>query len=484
MNGRLAMGLALALALTMPTGAGAKKSRGDAPSSDSTGETGGGSRKLKDLGPSEMIPPPTPLSKILIVDQQRVHMIEAGWNNPEVLIVLPGFPEPAVACQKLLDPLSKRFHVMIVDPQGFGFSGGPNWVTYSPQGMAQYVLRLMDYLQIDKAHIAGFDLSGATAIRFAYDYPDRVHSIVVGAGPVFPERYTGLIADAQVPITGDRVISGLRSQLRKYLAGGIYDQTRYDDDVADELYAYFDNKDVKARLHDWINSTGTDLFKMESLIEQIELPVFVVWGEDDPYFDPAQAEELAREFPDARYKIVAEAGHFLLLEQPIDVSRAMVEHVYEPPPPAPPFSGLSFTAYRGQTSHRYFLLKNNREKDVTVSCSFDGTWRAHDGGELLSSNVTIDPAEDITIEAGDSFEVSVGVSMADRDIAVETIYSGQILCEAQEGRTDVPVMPLPIRLQIPQLGDDLPAGFEAKALGQQYEVDVGTPKMEELIKIQ
>ena len=135
----------------------AKDDGGVRPSTADTGPKR--NRKTEALGPSEMIPPPTPLSKVLIVDQQRVHMLEAGWDQYEVLILLPGFPDPVVGCQKMMDALAERFHVMAVDPQGFGFSGGPNWVTYSPQGMAQFVLRLMDYLSIEKAHIAGFDLS-------------------------------------------------------------------------------------------------------------------------------------------------------------------------------------------------------------------------------------------------------------------------------------------------------------------------------------
>ena len=462
-----------------------KDKKGDAESTPSTaGPTKASKKKAEELGPSDMIPPPTPLSKVIIVDQQRVHMIEAGWDKPEVLIVLPGFLEPAVACQKVLDPLSKRFHVMVIDPQGFGFSGGPNWVSYSPQGMAQFVLRLMDHLQLKKVHLAGFDLGAAATVRFAYDNPDRLYSVVIGAGPLVPDQYTGLLADAQVPLQGDQVMNGLQGRTKKYLQEGLFDKGRYDDQLAEDLYSYYKSRETKKYLLDWINNTGSDLYKMQDWFERLEMPVFILWGASDPFFPVGQADELVHRFPDARLKVVGEAGHFLLLEQPNAVSAAMVEYVYEPPPPPPPFSGLGFTAYRGQASHRYFLLRNHLEKPVKVTCEFSGIWGDLAGNEITADNIQLDPAEEFEIEAGESFEVSIGVSMADRNLTVETIYVSAVSCTAMERKTEHELLPLPIRLQIPQLGEDMPEGFEAKALGESYEMDIGTPSMDDLIEVE
>ena len=444
--------------------------------------------KKEDLGPSEMIPPPTPLSKVLIVDQQRVHMLEAGWDQYETLILLPGFPEPAVACQKMMDALAERFHVMAVDPQGFGFSGGPNWVTYSPQGMAQYILRLMDYLEIDKAHLAGFDLSATAAMRFAYDYPERVHSLIVGAGPVYPERYTGLLEEVQVPITGDQMFTRLLPRLKGYLEDGMGDPERYDEELAEELYTFLDDKQTKKSLKEWINSTGTDLYKMKNWYRQMEMPVFIVWGAADPYFPVDQAEELAGEFPHGSYYVVPEAGHFLILEQPRKVAMALVQHVFAPPPPPPPFSGLSYAAYRGQTCSRYFVVNNNLEKPATFSCSFDGMWTNEAGVVVESPNVDIEiiieEDEDLVVEPGESAEIPLTVSMVDRSLKVETIYLAQIVCQAQERRTEIELEPLPLRMIIPQLGEPMPEAFGAKPIDQPFEMEIGDPPVEELISIE
>ncbi len=452
--------------------------------STAAGTRPGGMRRDTKVGPSDLLEPPTPLSKVLLIDQQRVHFLEAGWDQHEVLIVLPGFPEPALAGQAMLETLSKRFRVIVVDPQGFGFSGGPNWVDYSPQGMAQFLLRLMDHQEIAKAHIAGFDLGAAAALRFAYDNPDRVHSVIVGAGPVFPESYTGLLADAQVPITGDAVFSGLKGKMKSYVREGLHDPTRYDEQTVEDLYTFFDDRETRDQLRDWINTTGRDLYQMEKWYETIEKPVFIVWGKSDPYFPVAQADDLVHRFPDARLKVVDEAGHFLLLEQPREVAMALVEYVWEPPPPPPPFSGLGFTAYRGQTCSRYFVLINHQEDPVQVTVQFAGEWTDETGATLEVDNVEIDPAEEIEIEPGASVEVSVLVSMADRSMAVDTLYMSALTFEAKRKRDEIEVLPLPIRLQIPQLGETMPEGFEAKPMDQVYEVDIGEPPVDEMISIE
>ncbi len=453
----------------------------------STADSGGGQQGPADLGPSEMIPPPTPLSKVVIVDQQRVHMLEAGWDQHETLILLPGFPDPVVGCQKMMDVLAERYHILAVDPQGFGFSGGPNWVTYSPQGMAQFVIRLMDFLGIDKAHVAGFDLSATAAIRLAYDHPDRVHSLIIGAGPVYPANYTGLIADAQVPISGDQVFQRLLPKMKTYLRDGMHDPARYDEELAEDLYTFYSSKETRRQLREWINATGTDLYKMTEWYERMEMPVFILWGADDPYFPVAQADDLVHAFPDARLKVVQKAGHFLLLEQPREVAAAMVQHVFEPPPPPPPFSGLSFTAYRGQTSDRFFQLNNHLEKKVTVTCEFGGTWTTEAGVPVDSSNVRIELGvaedEELVVEPAESAEIALVVSMVDRSLIVETIYLSELACVAVERREEIELAPLPLRMTIPMLGEEMPEAFGPKPLDQPFEMEIGTPPMEELISI-
>jgi pimeloyl-ACP methyl ester carboxylesterase len=51
-------------------------------------------------------------------------------------------------------------------------------------------------------------------------------------------------------------------------------------------------------------------------LPQVKVPVLVLWGDSDRIVTPQYGQALAAAFPDARFKVIAEAGHLPQLEQP------------------------------------------------------------------------------------------------------------------------------------------------------------------------
>ncbi|MHC4975338.1 MAG: alpha/beta fold hydrolase [Planctomycetota bacterium] len=58
-----------------------------------------------------------------------------------------------------------------------GFDGTPPHTDCTLSMVAGDVLALMDHLEIERAHIVGHSYGGATALQFALDAPERVHSL-------------------------------------------------------------------------------------------------------------------------------------------------------------------------------------------------------------------------------------------------------------------------------------------------------------------
>lgn len=58
--------------------------------------------------------------------------------------------------------------------------------------------------------------------------------------------------------------------------------------------------------------------------ERITVPVQLVWGDQDPFFPLAWAEEMVDTFPDARLEVVKGAGLFSHEERPADVAQALL----------------------------------------------------------------------------------------------------------------------------------------------------------------
>ncbi|MFW9938242.1 MAG: alpha/beta fold hydrolase [Candidatus Thorarchaeota archaeon] len=96
----------------------------------------------------------------------------------ETLILLHGFAMYKEYWIGQINPLSEHFKVIIIDNRGCGASDHPS-TPYKIEDMADDVNSLMDYLEIEKAHIGGHSLGGMIAQRLAIKYPERLNKLVL-----------------------------------------------------------------------------------------------------------------------------------------------------------------------------------------------------------------------------------------------------------------------------------------------------------------
>lgn len=76
--------------------------------------------------------------------------------------------------------LAKDHQVITLDVPGHGKSDKPvKEEAYGPE-LVEDVVRLMDHLKIEKAHIVGYSMGGIISARLAVKHPDRVLSVTLG----------------------------------------------------------------------------------------------------------------------------------------------------------------------------------------------------------------------------------------------------------------------------------------------------------------
>jgi 4,5:9,10-diseco-3-hydroxy-5,9,17-trioxoandrosta-1(10),2-diene-4-oate hydrolase len=78
-----------------------------------------------------------------------------------------------------LPRFAEDFRTLLVDQPGFGGSDKPPVAGNYYRHSADYVVKLLDELQIEKAHLLGNSLGGGTAMRLALSHPDRVGRLVL-----------------------------------------------------------------------------------------------------------------------------------------------------------------------------------------------------------------------------------------------------------------------------------------------------------------
>ena len=114
-----------------------------------------------------------PSGKVLI------HYAEAGQGTPVILVhglsanlglnwVRPG----------IFHELSKKYRVVAFDLRGHGYSGKPHDSDGYGTEMVEDIVRLMDHLNIPKAHVVGYSMGGFIALKMAAMHPDRMLSVV------------------------------------------------------------------------------------------------------------------------------------------------------------------------------------------------------------------------------------------------------------------------------------------------------------------
>jgi len=111
----------------------------------------------------------------------KIRYVEAGRGDAVVLI--HGFASSLDGTWRqngVFDALAKDFHVVALDCRGHGKSDKPHDAASYGMQMVEDVARLLDRLNLRKAHIVGYSMGGAITGKFIAMHPDRVLTAVFG----------------------------------------------------------------------------------------------------------------------------------------------------------------------------------------------------------------------------------------------------------------------------------------------------------------
>jgi pimeloyl-ACP methyl ester carboxylesterase len=109
----------------------------------------------------------------------KIHYLDKGEGEPVILI--HGFGANLdVNWSGMSSSLAKEFRVIALDNRGHGRSDKPHDSAQYGIQMVGDIVRLMDHLQIKKAHVVGYSMGALITAKFLTEHPDRVISSVIG----------------------------------------------------------------------------------------------------------------------------------------------------------------------------------------------------------------------------------------------------------------------------------------------------------------
>ncbi len=220
------------------------------------------------------------------------------------------------ASAELMMPLGKRlaasgFRIIAPDLPGFGESTPPP-TAWSVHEYADHVIRLLDTLEIPKAHLFGHSFGGRLAIILGARHPDRVASIVLANSAGVPPRIDPVV---QLRTT---LYKGMRDGLKAVGLTTISNTLR---EWYIARYASPDYKNAGVLRESFVKIVNESLL---SLAAQVTAPTLLIWGAKDQDTPLWQGQKLLAAIPNAGIVVYDDAGHYSYLDRLPDVVATLV----------------------------------------------------------------------------------------------------------------------------------------------------------------
>lgn len=223
-------------------------------------------------------------------------------TGPAVLL-LHGIPFWSVQWRHFTPALAARSRVIVPDLIGAGASAKPNDRPLHPVAQVGYLRELLEHLGIDRLAVVGHGTGGAVAQLLALDHLGVAAMVLLNPDPVDDPR-------PAIPIEPVDPASSVRATIRAVLEMGARQRSRITDDLID-AYAdpYLDDPAALARAAGIAG--GEDVTSRRDELRRIEVPVLILWGEEDPLASLEEADRLNEAIASSTLGVLPGCGHFL-----------------------------------------------------------------------------------------------------------------------------------------------------------------------------
>lgn len=261
-------------------------------------------------------------SKVLADPVGDIHYHEAG-EGP-VLLLLHG-SGPGVTgwanFENNLPVFAKHYRTFILDLPGYGKSAPVEGMPM--QVCADSIIRFLDGLKIDKAHILGNSLGGMVGSMVAAQNPARVDKFVTIGGigynlfTAFPNEGINLLVEFIENPTRERITQWLHSM--------VYDRSIVTEELID--------KRLKQALDPVTMATSKKLYSRAAMnaiaamtegphaaatfahLAAVQAPTLLVWGRDDRVSSMDRAFVAMRMVPNCELHVFPKCGHWAMIER-------------------------------------------------------------------------------------------------------------------------------------------------------------------------
>jgi 3-oxoadipate enol-lactonase len=230
----------------------------------------------------------------------------------------------SLACSvRMWDPqiaaLKDKYRVLAYDTRGHGATEAPKGA-YTLEQLADDLAALLKALNVDKAHFCGLSMGGMIGQTFALMYPGVFRTLMLAdttsrypaeAGPLWAERIKTAETKGMEPLAQPTLERWFTEPFRKAnpaVVDGIRKLI-----VATPVAGYVGCSHAIPKIN------------LSARLKEIQCPILVIVGADDPGTPVSMAKEIHDSAPGSKLVVLPQAAHLANLEQPAGFTRAMEE---------------------------------------------------------------------------------------------------------------------------------------------------------------
>jgi 3-oxoadipate enol-lactonase len=254
------------------------------------------------------------------LNSARIHYERSGSGFPLLLI------HAGIADSRMWEPQAKafanQFDMVRPDLRGFGDSKLPP----VPYSMLADMIALLDYLDIDRAHVVGCSMGGTLAIDFALEHPQRVERLVLGGSGVSGSNLgaadSALFADVEAADKAGDMEAVNRAEVRLWVDG----PRRPEGSAPAAVRELVLDMNGRALRTDWDSAQNQPLDPPAiTRLSEITAPTLVIVGDQDLPHASANADLITSKIAGARTVVIKGAAHLPSLERPEEFNRVLLD---------------------------------------------------------------------------------------------------------------------------------------------------------------
>ena len=239
----------------------------------------------------------------------------AGDPKQPTMVLLHGMSASADSYREIMEILAPEFYMLAPDIPGFGYSGDIE--PYTVPHLVKWLSAFFEAVAADDAILVGHSFGGALNVSFALEQPQRVKCLILLAPSIlrpgkFPEwlRNLGKLDLAQKVL--ELGVSASQLMPERQNRAAFYRPEHFGEELWQRRAKDYRRSRASAAV-----LRASALHDMRGDLKHVTQPTCIVWGENDPVLDPADAVRLDTFMPQSNTNlyILPECGHLPHIEQ-------------------------------------------------------------------------------------------------------------------------------------------------------------------------